>query len=117
MSKQNFNESIMIQIIREIHIIDDLRINMFIEINIQTSENMIIDIFRRQLTIINCVEFTIVIEIINSNKRINRIFKNKTSIFLSLHSVINVFIQVRENSALSTSRDYMFHFEVSFNLK
>ena len=64
-SDQGFNDSIITFIIREIHIVDELRINMFINMNIQASKKMIIDLFRRKLIVDNCSEFFAFIEVIN----------------------------------------------------
>ena len=90
--EQDLNESIIAQIIRKIYIIDNLRVNILIKMNIQALKKIIINISRRQLTAINYVKFTIFIEIISTSKRINRIFKNKKSIFLLFYFVINVFV-------------------------
>ena len=102
-------------IIREIHIVDKLRTNMFININIQTSKEMIIDIFRKTLIVVNCFEFFAFIEVINQKRRIDRIVQHRQQLSLSLFFVINVLMQIRGNATLSIDRDYMFHSKASFD--
>ena len=89
---------------------------MLISINIQNSEEMIIDISQRKLIIINCTDFITAIKVFSFDKRVDRIIKNKRQIFLLFQSVTNVFIQVRDNFELSTSRNYMFYSEAFFDL-
>ena len=114
-SEQNFNDSTMTFIIREIHIVDELRANMFIDMNIQISEKMIINIFRKTLIVVSCFEFFAFIEIISQKKRIDRIVRNRQQLSLSFFFVINVSMQIRDNATLSIDRDYMFHLKASFD--
>ena len=102
--------------IREVHIVDNLRVNMLIDINIQNFEGMIIDIFQRKLIIASCADFITAIKVFNFGKRVNKVIRNKRQISLSSQLIINVFIQLRDNIELSINRDYMFHFETFFDL-
>ena len=90
---------------------------MLIDINIQIIEKIIIDISQRKFILFNCLKFFIFIDVFNVDKRIKRIIKNKQIVSLSSMFVINVSTQMRNNSILSIERDYMFHFEASFNFE
>ena len=82
----------MIKITREIHFVNDLRINMLINMNIQIVEKMIIDISQRKLILFNCLKFFIFIDVFSVDKRVKRIIKNKQIVSLSSMSIINVSI-------------------------
>ena len=90
--KQEFNDSIMIKIIREIHFVNDLRVNMLININIQIVEKIIIDISQRKFILFNCSKFFIFINVFNVDKRVKRIIKNKQIVLLSSMLITNVLI-------------------------
>ena len=85
--------------------------------NIQVSKKIVIDLFRRKLIVDNCFEFFAFIKITNQNKRVDRIARNRQQLSLSSMSIINVLMQIRDNSALSFDRNYMFHSKTSFNFK
>ena len=53
----------MIKIIREIYFVNDLRINMLINMNIQIVEKIIIDISQRKFILFNCSKFFIFIDV------------------------------------------------------
>ena len=76
-SDQGFDDSFMTFITRKIHIVDGLRVNMLIDMNIQVSKEMVIDLFRRKLTVDSCSEFFAFIEIISQNKRVDPIVRNR----------------------------------------
>ena len=63
----------------------------------------------------HCLKNFIFINVFNVNKRVKRIIKNKQIVSLSSMSIINVLIQMRNNSTLFVERDYMFYFETLFN--
>ena len=105
----------MIKITREIHFVNDLRVNMLIDINIQIVEKIIIDILQRKFILFNCSKFFIFIDVFNVDKRVKRIIKNKQIVSLSSISITNMLIQIRNNLFLSKKRDYMFHSKTFFN--
>ena len=107
----------MIYIIKKIHLINELRVNMLLNMNIQEFENMTIFISKRRLLIDNCVEFFVFIDVVNIDKRVDCLIRIKKIISLSSHSIINVFIQIRDNFCLLSSKDYMFYSKVNFELK
>ena len=78
---------------------------------------MIISISKRRFYIDNCVEFIATINIVDVEKRVDRLIRIKKIIFLSFHFVTNVFIQIRDNFCLSIDKNYIFHSKINFELK
>ena len=113
----DFNDFVIIYIIKKIHLINELRVNILININISKIENIKINVLKRRLKIHNCTKFSIAINVVDVDKRIDRLIRIKKVIFLSSHSIINVFIQIRDNFCLSIDKDYMFHSKVNLELK
>ena len=93
--------------IREIHLIDNLSIKIFIDVNVITSKEMIIDVDRQTVTINNC-DVTTKLHVISRDKRVNRVIKFLKQLIISSHTHITISIKIREQT-LSTNRDYFFH--------
>ena len=72
--------------------INELRINILLNMNIQEFENITIFISKHRLLIDNYVDFFVFIDVVNVDKRVNRLIRIKKIIFLSFYFVINVFI-------------------------
>ena len=107
----------MTYIIKEIHLINELRINILININIQKSKSMIILISKRYFDINNCVKFIIIINIVDVKKRVNRLIRIKKVISLSFYFVTHVLIQIRDNVYLSIDKNYIFYSKINLELK
>ena len=107
----------MTHIIQKIHLINELRVNMLLNMNIQKFENITIFISKRRLLIDNYVEFFVFIDIANIDKRVDRLIRIKKIISLLFYSIINVFIQIRDNFYLLSSKNYMFYSKINFELK
>ena len=90
---------------------------MLININIQKSKNITISISKRRFDIDNYVEFNVIINIVDVEKRVDRLIRIQKMIFLSSHFITNVFIQIRDNFCLLIDKDYMFHSKINFELK
>ena len=97
--------------------INELRVNILININIQKVKSIKINVSKRRLKIDNYVEFLITINVIDVDKRVDRLIRIKRIIFLSSHFVINVFIQIRNNTCLSIDKNYIFYSKINFELK
>ena len=95
----------MTHIQRKVHIVNDLRVNFLLSTDVIISKNIIVNYFKKQLSITNCEDFVIVISINFINSRVNRIIYIKISITLILNAIIEVLIQVRKKDNLSTKRD------------
>ena len=117
MFDNEFDDFVIIYITREMHLINELRVNLLINMNIQKSKNMIILIFKRCFHINNCVEFIATINIVNVENRVDRLISIKKIIFLSFHFVTNVFIQIRHNFYLLIDKNYIFYSKINFELK
>ena len=113
----NFDNLIIIYIIKKIYLINELRVNILININIQKVKSIKINVSKRRLKIDNYVEFLITINVIDVDKRVDRLIRIKRIIFLSSHFVINVFIQIRNNTCLSIDKNYIFYSKINFELK
>ena len=112
-----FDDFVIIHITREMHLINELRVNLLINMNIQKLENITISISKSCFYIDNYVEFIATINIINVEKRVDRLIRIKKIIFLSFYFVTNMFIQIRDNFYLSIDKNYMFHSKINFELK
>ena len=108
---------IIIHIIKKIHLINELRVNILLNMNIQEFENITIFISKRRLLIDNCIEFFVFIDVVSIDKRVNRLIRIKKVISLLSHSIINVFIQIRNNFCLLFDKNYIFHSKINFELK
>ena len=91
---------------REMHLINDLSIKIFIEINIIVSKQMIFDDAKHIVTIDNC-DFAVKLNVIAINRvdRAVRVFKQ---FIISFHIYMIVSIKIRDQ-VLSIDRDYFFH--------
>ena len=90
---------------------------MLINKNIQKSKNITISILKHRLHIDNCVEFTIIINIVDVKKRVNCLIRVKKIISLQSHFVINILIQIRDNFVLSIDKNYIFYSKINLELK
>ena len=87
---------------------------MLININIQIVKKIIIDISQRKLILFNCSKFFIFIDVFSVDKRVKRIIKNKQIMTLSLMSITNVSIQIRNNLFLLKKTRLYVSFENAF---
>ena len=97
----------MTYIRREVHIVNDLRINLLLDTNAIISKNMMINYLKRQINIASCEDFIIDISINLIDSRVNRVIRTKIIITLALNAITKVSIQIRKDS-LSMERDYLF---------
>ena len=88
-----------------------------ININIQKIKDIKINVSKRRLKINNCVEFSILINVIDVDKRVDRLIRIKKIVFLSFYFVTNVFIQIRDNFYLSIDNNYTFYSKINLELK
>ena len=80
----NIDNFIIIHIIQEMYLINKLRVNLLININIQKLKSIIILILKRCFYINNYVEFIIIINIVNVEKLVDRLIRIKKIIILLL---------------------------------
>ena len=103
------------QIIRKVHIVDDLKINMFIETNIFISKRMIIDFVIQFIKINNCRNMII---FMNSRARFELIKKTiKLSTRIILLSHVTTSIAIIYFDKLLKDRDLFFESQCSLSLR
>ena len=91
---------------REIHLVDDLKINIFVDMNILAFEFMILNLRHRLFTIVNC-NMTVSLSMTFREQRIDRVLRAIVVVIVSFHSCVIVSIKLRD-SALLIDRDYNF---------
>ena len=100
------DKSIKIHFTRETHLINDLFVKMFIEINIIVSKKMIFDDVKRMIIIDNCdliAKFNVIV--IN---RVDRAIRFLEQFTISFHIHMIVSMKIRDQ-ILSIDRNYFFH--------
>ena len=113
--KRQNDFKIVVHFKREIHLIDDLKINILVEMNILAFEFMILNLKHRLFTIVNC-NMIVSFSIISRNQRIDKILRIIVVVIVSFHFCVTMSIKLRDN-ALSIDRDYNFCFKSNQMLK
>ena len=101
-------KSVVDKLRRQIHIIDDLKINMFIEFDILDSKKMMLNYVIEQLTIGSCKEMKIFMKIIFKRNKINKVVRVYDVTVMPSHLNIMIFIRFRDKSEFFKNRDLMF---------
>ena len=95
---------------RKMHVVNDLKIRILIDMNIIESEIIDVLMNNNTLHVENCdVIAFITIKFKNNDKRINRIIRVITIVTISSHSTIAIIVKFRDKS-MSINRNYFFHF-------
>ena len=102
--------SIMTHFKNEMHLIKDLRINVFIEINIMRSKKMKLNFENNSLTIITCESFKASIQIKKRSGIINRSIRVLFKMIISFNVVMFVSIRIKSKS-LSKNKNFNFLFK------
>ena len=98
------DKSVVSMLRREIHLIDNFKINMLIDNDVLDSENVVINSIKRQIFIIN-TETTIFVNIRSSKTSIQRSVHIRKIIVISSQFEVAIFIH---HAFFSTSRDFLF---------
>ena len=93
---------------RQMHIINDLKVNMLIKFNIFDSEKIMLNYVIEQLTINSCKKIKIFMKITFKRNKINKIVRVYDVIIVSLHLNIMISIRLRDKSELFKNCDLMF---------
>ena len=102
---------------REVHVVNDLKIRIFIDMNIIESKIIDVLINNNILHVENCdVIAFIIIKFKNNNERINRIIRVITIVIISFHFTIAIIVKFRDK-LMSIDRNYFFHFISNVKLK
>ena len=111
----SFDISIIIYFIREIYLIDDFTIKIFINIDIIVSKKIVIN-DGKQIAIIDSCDLIIKLHIIARDNRINCVVRLLKQITISSHFYITISIKFREQTLL-TNRNYFFHSQENLRLR
>lgn len=112
------NEKLAITVlIIEVHLVDQLNVNMLVEMNVISSEHIILNLHHQWMIIESCQNLMINI---NSKARLysntRRIIQAQKSINLSSELTTSVLVFFNERS-LSDDRDFLFESQYSWDLK
>ena len=100
---------VIIKIIREIHVINESKIKMFIDINVIESKQINIMISFSQISI-DSYDVTISIKLqTSSNRRVKQIIQTNKIIVISFHSQFVISFR-RFNKKFLSNRDFLFEF-------
>lgn len=100
--------SIIDKLRRQIYIVDNLKTNLLIDLDILGSKQIIVDYKRKLLTIDNYRDITISITITPSKDRVKRVVKAHQAIIVLSYFTIIVPIQLRGKTKLLIDRDLIF---------
>ena len=107
-SERIIDESALAHLADEIHIVNNLKVNMLIDMNIMSSEQIILDFDKNILIVSICKSLSAFIFIISKDIRMNRAVRAIAKTIVVFETCRAVSVRVRE-SDLSFDRDYSFH--------
>ncbi len=102
-SKNDFTR--LIKIHREIHLMKESKINMFIDNDILESKNIIIDVQHKMTTNRSCENLTIEIKIHQRESFVRRNVINQFASVISSESYVEISYRMKD---LFTNRDFLF---------
>ena len=115
--KTTIDKSVTIHFRREVHIVDELKIKIFIDMNIIESETIDVLINSNTLHVENCeITVLIIIKLKSNDERINRIIRAITVVTISFHFTIAITMKFRDKF-VSANRNYFFHSIFDVKLK
>ena len=107
-SERIIDESVLAHLADEIHIVNNLKVNMLIDMNIMNSEQIILDFDKNILIVSTCKGLSAFIFITSKDIRVNRTVRTAAKTIVVFETCMTVSVRVRE-SDLSFDRDYSFH--------
>ena len=115
--KIKFNDEIaMTHIRRDVHLINDLRTKMFINIDIIESKKMTSDLQIDKLIINNCdVIASLICRSLHNYRCVNYTTSIQHAIIISTHTIIEMFFKLKNLSKLFTERNFFFQFNSAFS--
>ena len=94
---------------RQIHVVDEFKINMLLKFNILSFEKMMINYHREMLILHCCREMIVTMTIILIKQKVNQMIQAFIKIVIPTHFNIMIFIRFQSHD-LSKNRNYMFLF-------
>ena len=97
-------------IISEIHLVDDLRANLLLRMDIIGPERISTDISAQKAVLDSCQNALVDLQITSKNNHcVNQVVRTSNKMIVSPHTVIKVSVILEKASTLSTNWDLMFH--------
>ena len=98
---------------REIHVVDDLKVNVLVGVDILAAESMLLDFGKKTLSIGSCQDLVTDIDILSkSEPNLRRVVRAKSRVTVPAHAFMEIPVQVK-GSVLPSDRDFLF--EPSYN--
>ena len=107
-SERIIDESVLAHLASEIHIVNNLKANVLIDMNIMSLEQIILDFDKNMLIVSICKSLSALIFIISKDIRVNRTVRAIAKTIVVFETCMTVSVRVRR-SDLSSDRDYSFH--------
>ena len=105
----------MTHIKRDVHLIDDLRAKMFINVDIIGSKEMTSDLQIDKLIINNCdVIASLICRSFHNYRRVNRTTSIQHAIIISTHTIAEMLFKLKNSSKLPTERNFFFQSSSAF---
>lgn len=98
----------------KIHLMNNLKINILLKIDVLTSKKMILNFEQSKMTIFTCKEFVIDIITIRKIEKINKLMRASNKIIISINVIISISMHVK--NFISTRIDYSFFSKIQFTL-
>ena len=96
---------------RKIHIINDFKTKMLIDMNIMKSKKIILNFANKRLTVKSC-EIIVFLTLKLKKKRVDKIMRITAFIIISFFIIMFVSVKFRK-LFISQNRNYMFHFQLN----
>ena len=109
---EQLKKSIVNKIRRQVHIVDDLKVNLLMRSDICDLKRITLDYDNERMILNNCRNMIIFMKI-KSGERIKRVIRAHHTIIVFLKSITFVSIRLRKAALLFKERDFMFHSKVS----
>ena len=110
--KNEINQSIIIHLKREIHLIDNLKIKFLMSMNILRVEQIIVNLSNKKLRFDVCENVTVSCEIkARDSVRIRRIVRISRKQSISTRTTTAIFVALKRKSSLS-KRDFLFELSI-----
>ena len=104
---------IIVHFKREMHVINDFRVNVLLKTNILNSKSIIINMNRKFIIFLACENIFVFLNIISKKTRIIRFVKSTIQFIIFVNFCIVVSIKTK-NDKLFVDRDYFFHSKKDF---
>ena len=103
------SKTVVTKIFREIHVVEDLKANILLRMNILISEEVIIDLLSQTLKLTKVKEIEIPIQIkTKNNVNVNHIIRVEKQTVVSLKSVGQILIQLTEKHQVLSNHNFLF---------